>query len=66
VTTPASGSIDALETGVRPLGSYWGGSGEQIDMRSGNLNYSIPLLKAMSRGGWSLGFNLTYNSVSIR
>ena len=42
------------------------GSGEQIDMRSGNLNYSIPLLKAMSRGGWSLGFNLTYNSVSIR
>jgi len=33
VVTPPIGSIDARETGVRPTGSYWGGGGEQIDMR---------------------------------
>jgi putative DNA-invertase from lambdoid prophage Rac len=31
---------------------YGGGAGEQIDLLSGNLNYTVPLLKAMSRRGW--------------
>ncbi|MCC6540262.1 MAG: hypothetical protein IT162_22130, partial [Bryobacterales bacterium] len=29
------------QIGVRPLGSYWGGGGENIDMRSGNVNYTM-------------------------
>jgi RHS repeat-associated protein len=66
VTTPPAGSADPRETGVRPNGSYWGGGGEQIDMLSGNLNYTMPIVKAMGRGGWSVGFNLTYNSQNWR
>ncbi len=66
VTTPPQNEIEARQTGVRPTGSYWGGGGENIDMRSGNLNYTIPLVKAMGRGGWGVGFNLTYNSQNWR
>jgi RHS repeat-associated protein len=66
VTTPPTGAIDPREIGVRPTGSYWGGGGEHIDMRSGNLNYTMPILTAMGRGGWSKGFNLTYNSQNWR
>jgi hypothetical protein len=66
VTTPPAGSIDPREVGVRPTGSYWGGAGEQIDLRSGNLNFTIPLLNVMSRGGKSYGFNLSYNSENWR
>ncbi len=51
---------------MRPTGAYWGGAGEQIDMRSGNLNYTTPILKALGRGGWGVGFNLTYNSQNWR
>ena len=61
VVTPAAGNIDPRQVGVRPLGSYWGAGSEQIDMRSGNVNYSVPLIKAMARG-WGASFNLTYNS----
>ncbi len=46
---------------MRPTGSYWGGAGEQIDMRSGNLNFTVPLFKVNGRG-WTVPFNLTYNS----
>ncbi len=66
VVTPPTGAIDPREVGVRPTGSYWGGGGEQIDMRSGNLNYTTPILRAMGRGGWGVGFNLTYNSQNWR
>jgi len=66
VVTPPANSIDPREVGVRPTGSYWGGAGEQIDMRSGNLNYTIPLLKAQGRGGWGVSFNLSYNSQNWR
>ncbi len=66
IETPPDGAIDARETGVRPTGSYWGGGGEEIDMLSGNLNYTTPMIKAMGRGGWSVGFNLTYNSQNWR
>ena len=53
---------DQRRIGVRSTGSYWGGAGEQIDMNSGNLNFSIPLVKALGRGGWSVTFALSYNS----
>jgi len=62
VTTPQAGAIDPRRIGVNALGNYWGGMGEQIDTRSGNLNFSLPLLKAQGRGGWSVPFVLSYNS----
>jgi RHS repeat-associated protein len=62
VTTPPASSIDPREIGIRPLGDYWGGAGEQIDMRSGNVNFSVPLLKTMGRNGFSLPLGLSYNS----
>ncbi len=67
VTTPVAGPPpveegDGRRLGVRPTGSYWGAGGEQIDTLSGNLSYTIPLLTAMGRGGWSVPFALSYNS----
>jgi RHS repeat-associated protein len=66
VTTPPAGSIDPREVGVRPTGGYWGSAGEQLDMRSGNLNFTMPLVKVMGRGGWSANFSLSYNSQNWR
>jgi RHS repeat-associated protein len=57
---------DGRRVGVRPTGAYWGASTEQIDVLSGNVNYSIPLLKAMARSGWGVGFGLAYNSQNWR
>ncbi|MBI4910107.1 MAG: hypothetical protein HY820_41200 [Acidobacteria bacterium] len=65
VTTAPTGSIEPRRVGVRGDGSYYGGAGEQLDMRSGNLNYSIPLVKAQSRG-WGLPLGLSYNSQNWR
>ena len=48
--------------GVRSTGAYWGAGGEQIDMLSGNLNFTLPLLKAQGRGGWGATLALHYNS----
>jgi RHS repeat-associated protein len=62
ITTPGTGAIDARRIGVRPTGAYWGGAGEQIDVRSGNLNFTLPLVKAMGRGGTGVTFALSYNS----
>ena len=31
-------------------------------MQSGNLNFSLPVLKALGRGGWGVTFALSYNS----
>src|SRR5262249_53323797 len=62
VTTPPAGSVDPRRVGVRPTGSYWGASGEQIDLLSGNLNYTVPLFKATARTGWSATVGLSYNS----
>jgi RHS repeat-associated protein len=53
---------DPRRIGVHPTGSYWGAAGEQIDLLSGNLNVTIPLLKPLSRGGWGVNFALSYNS----
>jgi len=61
VTVPTSPG-DESRVGVRPDGAYWGGAGEQIDMQSGNLNFSVPLFKALGRGGWGVTFALSYNS----
>jgi RHS repeat-associated protein len=54
--------MDPRRVGVRNFGAYWGGAGEQIDTTSGNLNFSLPILKVLSRGGWSVGVMLNYNS----
>ena len=60
---PDSGNgPDTGRAGVRALGAYWGASGENIDTTSGNLNFSTPLIKPISRGSWSLPFVLSYNS----
>lgn len=66
VTTPGYSNPDPRRTGITPTGSYWGAMGEQIDLLSGNVNFTVPLLKAVSRSSWSVGFNLAYNSQSFR
>lgn len=65
VTTPPAGAIDPRRIGLRGTGSYWGEGKEQIDLLSGNLNYTMPLLKAQARG-WGVGFSLNYNSQNWR
>jgi RHS repeat-associated protein len=57
---------DGRRVGVRSTGAYWGASTEQIDVLSGNLNYTIPMLKAQARTGWGAGFSLNYNSQNWR
>ena len=47
--------------GIRPNGTYWGGRSEQIDVLSGNLNYSLPMLIAGGRGA-NVGIVCSYNS----
>lgn len=61
VTAPSSGK-DQRRIGVRGTGSYWGAAGEQIDLLSGNLNFSLPLLSAKSRAGLGVSIGLSYNS----
>lgn len=61
VTTLPSGAVEARETGIRPTGTYWGGTGEQVDVLFGNLNYSLPLIAAQGRG-WTVPLTLSYNS----
>jgi RHS repeat-associated protein len=62
ITTPAAGSTDPRRVGVHGSGSYWGGGGEQIDMRSGSLNFTMPLISPQSRNGHGATFALNYNS----
>jgi len=71
VTTPIapSGSPnppDGRQVGLRSTGTYWGALGEQIDLLSGNLNYSVPVFTAVGRNGWKVPFNLVYNSQNWR
>ena len=67
ITTPSAASVvDPRRIGIRPTGAYWGGAGEQIDVLSGNLNFTLPLLKAQARGGGGVPFALTYNSQNWR
>jgi hypothetical protein len=62
IVTSPPGAIDPRRVGVRPTGAYWGGAGEQIDTRSGNVNFTLPLVKALGRGGWGVTFSLSDNS----
>ena len=55
-------TMDGHRRGIRSTGSYWGASPEQIDLLSGNLNYSVPLIQARGRSGWGATFALSYNS----
>ena len=74
VTTPyiqtsgpfPSATPEGRRVGVRATGAYWGASGENIDVMSGNLNFTLPLVKAQARSGWGVGFNLNYNSQNWR
>ena len=65
VVTPPIYQGSQWNTGVRSTGNYWGSMGENIDLLTGNLNYTIPLLSAKSRAGGA-NFNLTYNSQQWR
>jgi len=60
------GTVDGRRVGVRPTGSYWGSAGEQIDLLSGNLSYSLPLITAVGRAGLKANFALAYNSQNWR
>ena len=62
VRTPPAGHPNPRRVGVRPTGACWGGPGEQIDMLSGNVNFTLPLFKAVGRGNWGVTFALSYNS----
>jgi YD repeat-containing protein len=56
---------DSRRIGIHGLATHWGGLGEQIDVRSMNLNFSLPLLAAQGRGvGVPLG--ISYNSQNWR
>jgi hypothetical protein len=66
VTTPRASAVDPHRTGIYSTGSYWGGGGEQMDTLSGNLNFSVPLLKAQGRTGWTVPVGLVYNSQNWR
>jgi RHS repeat-associated protein len=59
-------SPDGHQTGIRTTGTYWGGGQEQIDVLSGNVNYTLPLINPISRNGLAAKFNLTYNSQNWR
>ncbi|MCX6621217.1 MAG: hypothetical protein NTY38_09070, partial [Acidobacteria bacterium] len=62
VATPSAWTIDPRRVGTRPTGAYWGGGGEQLDVRSGNLNFTVPLVTAATRNGGGAKFSLSYNS----
>ena len=65
--TPPDMPGNQRRVGVRTAGSYWGAGGEQIDLLSGNLNISIPIVTAQARGGWSArGFQRTFNSLHLQ
>jgi RHS repeat-associated protein len=74
VTTPAvqttgpfpSATPEGRRVGVRATGAYWGASGENIDVRSSNLNFTLPLISAKARNGWGVNFALSYNSQNWR
>ena len=57
----SAGSVDPRRIGVRSTGSYWGAAGEQIDLLSGNLNFTLALMQPQSRGGGAT-IALSYNS----
>ena len=61
-----SSAPEGRRVGVRTTGAYWGASGENIDVRSGNLSFSLPLLTLKGRAGFGASFSLSYNSQNWR
>ncbi len=57
---------DGHRIGVRTTGAYWGSGGENIDVLSGNVNFTAPLITAKARGSMSIPINLNYNSQNWR
>jgi hypothetical protein len=67
VTAPPAAVLttyDARQVGVKALGSYWGAGGESIDLRSGNLNYTMPMVAGQIRGGGKAPVSLSHNTQS--
>ena len=66
-TTPPNGAIENRQVGVNATGSYWGGMGEQIDVRSGNLKLQLSAGPGKAQGrGWSVPPSLSYNAQNWR
>ena len=61
-----SSTPEGRRVGVRGTGVYWGASPENIDVRSGNLSFALPVLTAQGRAGLNAVFNLSYNSQNWR
>jgi RHS repeat-associated protein len=59
-------SVDPRQIGMPKNGTSWGGGGENINILSGNLNFSLPLLSAKGRGSTTLPIGLNYNSQNWR
>ncbi|MGD1097747.1 MAG: hypothetical protein ABSB35_37885, partial [Bryobacteraceae bacterium] len=57
---------DGRRVGVASTGAYWGAGNEEIDVMSGNVNFSAPILTAMQRNSASVAFKLSYNSQNWR
>ena len=64
-TALVNAAVNPRKLGVRALGTYWGAGGENIDMGSGNLNFTVPVMGAKSRG-IAAGLALSYNSQNWR
>ncbi|MBM3813371.1 MAG: hypothetical protein FJW20_17235, partial [Acidimicrobiia bacterium] len=62
ITTPPASHKDPRRIGVHSDGSYYGAGGENIDTRSGNLNYTLPLVKTSGRNSLAVTVYLSYNS----
>jgi RHS repeat-associated protein len=60
-TSSPAESTSPRRVGLRHNGIYWGHSPEKIDLLSGNLNLTLPLLHAQSRGVAAVAA-LSYNS----
>jgi len=69
VTTPSLGmssTVDGRRVGVHKFASGWGAVGENIDTRSGNVNFSMPIAEPAMRGAGGVPFALSYNSQNWR
>ena len=57
---------DGRRIGIRPTGTYWGAWAARTSTCSPrNVNFTIPLLKAQSRGGKSMSFAMNYNLAKL-
>ncbi|MBI5280355.1 MAG: RHS repeat-associated core domain-containing protein [Candidatus Solibacter usitatus] len=66
VVTPAAGTGDSRRVGVKANSPTWGSHGEQIDLFSGNVNFTLPLVTGTRRDGSKVTLGLNYNSQNWR